>query len=78
MTEEDWTALSAALWDLSAQVEGQLRCLTKIHRMHDRPAQPGDKETIVSELEDVLRMNHRIGTSCELSIEHARELPPDQ
>jgi hypothetical protein len=75
MTAEEMTPLSALLWDLRAQVEGQLRCLTKIHRMHDRKTQPGDKHAIVTELQDVLTKNADVVRSCEIAIEEAEALP---
>jgi hypothetical protein len=74
---EKHTPLSAALWDLRAQVEAELRCLTKVHRLHDGRADTGDKARIIAELRDVLRINNEIRTACELAIATADELDDD-
>jgi hypothetical protein len=71
---EKHSPLSAALWDLRAQVEAELRCLTKVHRLHDGGSEPGDKARIIAELRDVLRINNDIRTACEMAIVTADEL----
>ncbi|MGE3473150.1 MAG: hypothetical protein AB7O28_22575 [Vicinamibacterales bacterium] len=73
--------LTAHLWDLRAQVESQLRCITKIHRRFEALAPKGsdrraaDKQAIVSDLSDVLTMAAAVRGVCESAIEAVEALP---
>ena len=55
--------LSLQLWDLRTQLEGQLRCLTKIHPSIDAWATTGssmrsEKRTqVIKDLDDLIRMS---------------------
>jgi hypothetical protein len=78
MTHPNVLALN--LLDLLAQVEAQLRCLTKIHRTLGQLAAAGhpkralDIRHINDDLADVLTMNETIRPLCEDAIEAARKL----
>jgi len=55
--------LSAQLWDLRTQLEGQLRCLTKIHPSidawdtMDRATRAEKRSHVIKDLEDLIRMS---------------------
>jgi hypothetical protein len=39
---DPYDLMSLHLWDLRAQVEAQLRCVTTVHRLYDQLPPPGD------------------------------------
>ena len=72
--------LTLHLWDLRAQVEAQLRRLTKVHtkleKLGDRTAEsfPGDKALIIEDLSDIVRMSANVSEVSQLALEQAHAL----
>jgi hypothetical protein len=73
--------ISLYLWDLRAQVESQLRCLTKIHRTYEKLPLTGDvrraydTRQMLADLADVLTMNGSVRGVCEDAIAQVKALP---
>ena len=74
MTDDQSAMFSSMLWDLRAQVEGQLRCLTKIHRLHEQNNGHNAKATIISELQDFLVKHEILGRASAMTLEQAHVL----
>jgi hypothetical protein len=73
--------LSLHLWDLRAQVEAQLRCLTTVQRINDNLPAGGDarrahdRGRMIADLRDILRASDAIRAVCEQALEQAESLP---
>jgi len=72
--------LQAHLWALRAEVESQVRNLTKVHRELDTLPERGDvrrdaeSERLVIDVEQILDANRTIRALCETAVEQARLL----
>ncbi len=69
------------LWDLRAQVESQLRCLTKIHRMYEELPPLGDPQRGIQlrdmhkDLADVITTNAAMRGVSEEALDLLKKLP---
>ncbi len=69
------------LWDLRAQVESQLRCLTKIHRMCEQlppsgdPKRAADVRDMQKDMADVLALNASTRGVATEALEGVNALP---
>jgi hypothetical protein len=75
--------LTLHLWDLRAQVEAQLRCLTTVqHKLDALPDSSAtsfsaDKAVIIKDLSDILAMNASIREVSQLALGQAQTLGTD-
>ncbi len=73
--------LSLHLWDLRAQVESQLRCLTKIHRLYGQLPPPGDPKRAADlremkkDLADVITANASVRGVATETLEALAAIP---
>ncbi len=73
--------ISLHLWDLRAQVESQLRCITKIHRLYDQLPPSGDPKRTIdlremrTDLADVITTNGSVRGVATETLEALTALP---
>jgi hypothetical protein len=75
-------ALSAYLWDLRAQAESKLRCLTRVQQLlgeldHSKDAAKREaaRRKILEDLSDIVTISKSLRTLAESALEAARTLP---
>ena len=74
--------LEAQLWDLRAQAEAKLRCLTRVQQLvseHQRLAGAPDRSEkrakIIDDLTDLLTLSGRLGNTAAEALDTAQQLP---
>ncbi len=73
--------ISLHLWDLRAQVESQLRCLTKVHRLYEQlppasdPKRAIDLREMRTDMADVITMNGSVRGVATETLEALTALP---
>jgi hypothetical protein len=80
LTDFNQTVLTSLLWDIRAQVEAQLRCLTKLHQRLDglprrTPQQrAADIEHILKDLTDIYKTHTTLEPICAEALAAAHRL----
>ena len=75
--------LSLHLWDLRSQLEGQVRCLTKIHPSidawgaMDASRRFETRVQVLKDLEDLIRISTLVGNVATEALAVAADLPLD-